>query len=57
MFLIGNRVYSVFAMGDNDGNISLFRLAKDMEETDLKVLKLLKSHPKGQDLIQDISWN
>lgn len=31
-------------MGDNDGNISLFRLSKEMENDDLKVVKLFKSH-------------
>jgi hypothetical protein len=47
LYSSGSKVYSVFAMGDNDGNISLFRLAKDMEDEDLKVLKLMKSHPKS----------
>ena len=38
-------------MGDNDGNISLFRLCKDMEENDLKAVFLFKSHPDGLELI------
>ena len=31
-------------MGDNDGNISIWRLGNDMKEKDLKALKLFKSN-------------
>lgn len=31
-------------MGDTDGNISLFKIAPNMEDHDLKAIKLFKSH-------------
>jgi hypothetical protein len=37
-------VINVFALGDNDGNISVWRLANGMNDKDLKAMKLFKSH-------------
>lgn len=43
-------------MGDNDGNISVWKI-QDEKEQDLAPLILLKGHKNSGELIEDICWN
>ena len=44
-------------MGDNDGNISIWRIADNMGDKCLKAVKLFKSHPDTCELIEDLVWD
>ena len=48
-------IINIFALGDNDGNISIWGIGEGF--TSKKPLLFLKSHPNGNELIEDISWN
>jgi len=48
-------VISVFAMGDNDGNISVWGLGDKLIND--KPFFLFKSHSNGNELIEDLGWN
>ena len=50
-------IFNVFAMGDNDGNISVWKLYKNMNSEDMKAIKLFKSHQDSREMIEDISWS
>ena len=51
----GGKIISVFAMGDNDGNISVWGIGDDYSSE--KPFFLLRSHKNGQELIEDIVWS
>jgi protein HIRA/HIR1 len=46
----------IFAVGDNDGNISVWRLTQS-KETDDAPMMLIKGHKNGAELIEDLAWN
>lgn len=48
-------VISVFAMGDNDGNISIWCLGDKLLMD--KPFFLFKAHSNGTELIEDLAWN
>jgi len=48
-------VINIFALGDNDGNISIWGIGDNY--TARKPFFLFKSHPNGNELIEDICWN
>ncbi|EAR94477.1 TUP1-like enhancer of split protein (macronuclear) [Tetrahymena thermophila SB210] len=48
-------VINVFALGDNDGNISIWGIGDGYQAK--KPFFLFKSHPNGNELIEDICWN
>lgn len=55
LFQQGNCVINIFALGDNDGNISIWGIGEGY--TPKKPFFLFKSHPNGNELIEDICWN
>ncbi|CAD8192363.1 unnamed protein product [Paramecium pentaurelia] len=50
-----NEYFSVFAIGDNDGNISLWQINEN--QIDEQPFLLVKGHKKAGELIEDITWN
>ncbi len=48
-------IINVFAMGDNDGNLSLWGIGDGFQQK--KPFFLFKSHPNGNEMIEEISWN
>lgn len=57
LYKFEERIFSVFALGDNDGNISVWRLSNDMKDNELKAMKLFKSHQNASQIIEDITWS
>ena len=55
LFEKSDAIISVFAMGDNDGNISVWGLGDRLIND--KPFFLFKSHSNGNELIEDLAWN
>ena len=52
-----NKIFSIFAIGDNDGNVSVWKICRDLELSEMKAIKLFKSHQEGQSMIEDMTWS
>lgn len=48
--------FNVFGMGDNDGNLSIWKLG-DEKAQDPNPVTLLKGHKNSGELVEDITWN
>lgn len=55
LFKYNQEYCNIFAVGDNDGNISFWRINDTI--TDEKPFLLIKGHKKAGELIEDLTWN